>query len=204
MKISEMTPGGVITGIELIPAVQDGENIQTTPDDIKTYFNAGYLQNDKIVIPAAAMLPMVEVASAYYLEGLFPSQVFSATVNQFVKVQLHDVANQIPAAANAFEIRFISRRGTAVDGEVLWRAEAAWINLGDTAISYGTAQDFSSEHNSAAIVISDAGTAVTPSGTRTAGAELRIRLSRQAESESDDMATTAQLLWVELEFVTVE
>jgi len=199
-----MSQGDVITGNELIPIVQDDANVTTTPSDLKSYLDSDYLFNDKIVIPAAAMLPMVEVASAYYLEGLFPSHVFSATVNQFVKVQLHDVGHQIPAAANAFKIRFISRRSTAVNGEVLWRAEAAWINLGDTAISYGTAQDFSSVHESAAIVISDAGTAVTPSGTRTAGVELRIRLSRQAESASDDMATTAQLLWVEIEFVTVE
>jgi len=206
-KISEMTPATALLGDELIPVIQDGDNVIATPDQI----TAGSIKNNKVIIPAAAMLPMT-TNSAYYLGGAFPAQVFSSTANEAVKIQLYDIGNQIPADANAIKVKVCGRRTqeTVTGDFACWRVKAAWVNIGDTAITLGDpayiVNDYAVQNQ---LSFSWDGIICIPYGDRSEGCELRIEIARDIayEVESvvlDNLNAPAHLVWIEIEFVTVE
>jgi len=187
-----------------------GDDLRTAGGKINDNF-AKAVENNKVIIPAAAMLPMT-ANSAYYLESDdFPAQVFSDTVTQSVKVQLFDIGNQIPAAANAFKVKVCGRRTQEVvsDDEVCWRAKAAWVRVEDSAVTLGdpvyVVDTYDAQNK---IFLSDATADCTPNGTRADGAELRIEIARDIayEVESavvDTLDAPAHLVWIEIEFTTV-
>jgi hypothetical protein len=187
-----------------------GDDLRTAGGKINTNFGKA-IENTKLIIPAAAMLPLT-ADSAYYLESdVFPAQVFSDTVTQSVKLQLFDIGNQIPAAANAFKVKVCGRRTQEVvsDDEVCWRAKAAWVRVEDLAVTLGdpvyVVDTYDAQNK---IFLSDATADCTPSGSRSAGCELRIEIARDIayEVESavvDTLNAPAHLVWIEIEFTTV-
>ena len=177
-----------------------GDDLRTAGGKINDNF-AKAIENNKVVIPAAAMLPMT-TASAYYLESdTFPAQVFSATVNQYCKFQLFDVGNQIPAAANAIKLKFWTTSASA--GDVVLEGYAAWVNESDAGVTYGQENYITTGIVDGELNASSQTPAITPSGTRTAGCGLWVKIGRKSEEATDDLADTMLLVWVELEFVTV-
>lgn len=177
-----------------------GDDLRTAGGKINDNF-AKAIENNKVVIPASAMLPMT-TASAYYLESdVFPSQVFSATVNQYCKAMLFDVGNQIPAAANAIKARYYTTSATA--GYVNLYCQAAWVVESDSTVTYGTGQTVTAGVVDGELNKSNQSAAITPSGTRADGCGLWLKFGRLAEEQGDDLEVVANLVWVELEFVTV-
>jgi hypothetical protein len=182
-----------------------GDDLRTAGQTLNDNFTIA-VENKTLIVPAAAMLPMT-TASAYYLESDdFPSQVFSATANQYCKFQLFDIGNQIPSWANAFKIKFISIGVNTTGTDVVWSAAAVWANIGDASVAseYGTAVTVIEDAIATEeLVVSDQSGAITPAGTKTAGCGLWIKIGRLSEDANDDFASPAKLVWVEIEFVTV-
>lgn len=85
---------------------------------------------------------------------------------------------------------------TATSGNVVWNADAAIINSGDSLNpSFGTAVTVtSSAAGSGNTKIVATTGAITPSGTPSANSRLNIRIYRNGGSGSDNMAATAFLL----------
>lgn len=180
-----------------------GDDLRTAGGKINDNF-AKAIENNKVVIPASAMLPMT-TGSAYYMESdRWPAQVFSGTANQSCKFQLFNIGNQIPAAANAIKATlFVGDAGTLTGSTSGWKVQAAWINAGDDAVTYGTQQYTDVNHIGNEIVESDQTAAITPSGTKADGCGLWVKINRLAEEQGDDLLNNAHLVWVEIEFVTV-
>jgi len=185
-----------------------GDDLRTAGGKINDNF-AKAIENNKVIIPAAAMLPMT-TNSAYYLEGAFPAQVFSSTANEAVKIQLYDIGNQIPADARYIKVKFCARRTQAVTSanDVAWRVKAAWINPLDSAVTYGDPVYIVDAYGTQnRLELSDATADCEPTGARAAGCELRIEIARdtQVQEESVDLDTLdapAHLVWIEIEFTT--
>ncbi len=169
------------------------------------------VSNNKIIIPAAAMLPLTE-NSAYWLNSaLFPAQVFSDTVTEGVVIQFFDIANLIPAGAHAKpKVRlqaFHSETDEPSDFDVAWKVEAAWIADGAEAVTFGIAQyvvqTVESDPNKPIWSLQTA--EIAPGGSREAAAELRLKISRDVAYEvsevvQDTLDAPAKLYKIEIEW----
>jgi len=182
-----------------------GDNLRTAGGKINDNF-AMAVENRTLVIPAAAMLPLT-TGSAYYLEGVLPAQIFSQTAAESVKMQLFDVGNQIPAGADGIKVRFAVRLASVSGGgtDIRMGAAASWVYENDNDVTYGTAAYSVITIDGNAIVYSDQSAAITPTGNRKDDVSgLWIKVTRDATHGADDLDAQIALLWVEIEFVTVE
>jgi hypothetical protein len=184
-----------------------GDDLRTAGAKINDNF-AKAVNNEKTIIPAAAMLPLTE-DSAYYLESdVFPCQVFAETTTEGVKIQLFDVMNLIPAGATPklkVKLSAYHDEDEPASRDVAWKIEAGWVGI--AGVTFGTAQyvvqslldanertDWSSQSSD-----------ITPGGTRAAGDELRLKISRDINYErggvvQDTFDAPVKLYKIEIEW----
>jgi hypothetical protein len=183
-----------------------GDDLRTAGGKINDNF-AKAVNNEKTIIPAAAMLPLTE-DSAYYLESdVFPCQVFSETITEGVKIQLFDVMNLIPDGATLklkVKLSAYHDEDAPASRNVAWKIEAGWASAG---VTFGTAQHVvqtlleANEHPDWSSQTPD----ITPGGTRAAGDELRLKISRDITYEvsgvvQDTLDAPVKLYKIEIEW----
>lgn len=169
----------------------------------------GEISIPKLTLLADEIRPAA-ATSAYYLESdTFPALVFSDTVTESVKARIHDFI--VPASAVKLTVKlqaFHADAGTPASRDVCWKLEAGWINDGRTSVGLGTAvyvvQTLESDNGK--LKWSAASGEITPDGTREAGAELRLKISRDIAYEDtevvqDTLASEAFLYKIEISWV---
>lgn len=166
------------------------------------------IPNLKYQIFAHGMLPLT-TNSAYYLESdLFPSQVFSHTVTEGVKISIPEYmvpTGTTPKLKVKFQA-FHTYTGAPSDAfDVAWEVAAAWIVDGAETVTLGVEQYavMTVETDPLKLKWSGQTPLVTPGGIREAGAELRIRIRRNVayrieESLQDTLDVSAHLYKVEI------
>ena len=156
------------------------------------------IQPYKVIIPAAAMLPMTD-ASAYYLEGDIPSMVFSHLSNTSIKAQLWDY--EIPPGVTKIRARVMGV--TDIEKQDIVKAifiiDALWVGEGVSSITFNPSNEFEIEGNNE-LTYSTQSQSLTISGTRTTGCGLWVNLKRNALSEDDDLNQSLMVAWLEIEF----
>ena len=174
------------------------------------------INTKKLRIFAEQMMPTA-ANSMYFLQAdLNPSQVASHTVNQFCYFRIPDVGGQIPASISGFKFKYAVSSTASVSGSnVIYAAQAAWVDADSTAEGYGTAVSVTTqvdEASTAKYVVSalsgevKIGVEEQTSATRDTNKDLYIEIYRDATDAGgvDDYAASSKLTWVEIEFVIVE
>lgn len=152
-------------------------------------------------LPAFSLLP-TSTTSAYYLEGINPAQIFSATVDQTIKAIIN--ADELPAGTTTIKFRVEARHAdntSPVDRDVVWQVKAGWY-AGNWEATLGTAvsvtQTLDADDDKTAI--STQSSAITIAGTEGTDDKLYIEIKRAATDGSDSLASDAYLTRIELEF----
>lgn len=170
---------------------------------------AGKMNIAKYQIFAHGMLPLT-ANSAYYLESdLFPSQVFSDTATEGVKISIPEY--MVPTGATPkLKVKFQAFHTSTSepsDFDVAWEVAAAWIVDGAETVTLGVEQYavMTVETDPLKLKWSGQTPLVTPGGIREAGAELRIRIRRNVAYEvgeilQDTLDVSAHLYKVEIEW----
>lgn len=163
------------------------------------------INTKKIRVFAEQMMP-TESNSMYFLQtDLNPSQVASYTANEYVWFRIADVGGNIPVGSSTFKFSYaVSATASVTGSDVIYAAQASWVDTSNTSESYGTAVSVTTtldEVNLTKYKLSSQSAAITPGGTRSTDKSLYIKIYRDAVNTSDDYAANSKLIFVDIEFI---
>lgn len=163
------------------------------------------INTKKIRIFAEQMMP-TESNSMYFLQtDLNPSQVASYTANEYIWFRIADIGGNIPIGSSTFKFSYAASATTSTTGsDVVYAAQAAWVDTNNTSESYGTAVSVTNtldEIDLTKYKLSNQSTTITPGGTRGTNKSLYIKIYRDAVNVNDDYAADSKLIFVDIEFI---